>query len=711
MDSFGTAPGEADPFAPLSEEEAAHTAATETAERRAPEVWEPIMPAPGEPPVALAIRHMRYGVAAVRWVYRDAEARPLFAVARFATPDGKELTPYSWGRREWTVKTGPNAGARRSVVDWHFKRVGVPVPLYGLDRLAERPDAPVLVVEGEKAADAAAELFPDMVAITSQGGSKAAGKSDWTPLAGRNVVIWPDHDVAGSLYAGDAASLANQAGATSVRTVDVPTDWPDGWDLADALPEGATPDTLAELLADAPADNRPTIELIDGLLAEIATKAEAAILKSGLPVFQRGSSLVRPVTHEVPAAKGRTTVAAGLRELNQFALVDTLAQAARWETFDARKQEMVLADPPSLVANIILNRAGRWTLPALAGIITTPTLRPDGSILTDAGYDPSTRLYLVPDPALTLPPIPERPSREQAMAALALLGDLLAEFPFVADADRSVALSAILTPVVRGALTVAPLHAIRASTAGTGKSYLGDLSSIISTGRLCPVAAAGRTEEETEKRLVGLLLAGFPVISIDNLNGELGGDLLCQAIERPLVRLRPLGRSDIVEVESRATVLATGNALRVRGDMTRRTVICTLDAGMERPELRSFAADPVQIVLADRGRYVAACLTIARACLAAGKPDRLPPIASFGDWSDLVRSALVWLGCTDPAVSMEAAREDDPELAELREVLTLWEAAFGQDEGLTTRDVAAAACARTKTTMGEPTDPEFPGLM
>jgi putative DNA primase/helicase len=85
--------------------------------------------------------------------------------------------------------------------------------------------------------------------------------------------------------------------------------------------------------------------------------------------------------------------------------------------------------------------------------------------------------------------------------------------------------------------------------------------------------------KETEKRLVGLLLAGFPIASLDNVNGELGGDLLCQAIERPLIRIRPLGRSDIVEIESRATLFATGNALRGRGDMTRRTLVCDLDAG------------------------------------------------------------------------------------------------------------------------------------
>ena len=232
-----------------------------------------------------------------------------------------------------------------------------------------------------------------------------------------------------------------------------------------------------------------------------------------------------------------------------------------------------------------------------------------------------TRLYHAADPALTLSKAAFDPSRDIALKALGLLNQLLDEFPFVSDVSRSVALSGLITPVVRGALAVAPLHAFRANTAGTGKSYLVDTASSISSGRPCPVAAAGADETETEKRLAGLLLAGFPIASLDNVDGELGGDLLCQAIERPFIRLRPLGRSDIMEVESRATLFATGNALRVRGDMVRRTVVCDLDAGLERPELRPFQGDPVATAMANRGRYVSACLAIVRAYIIAGRPD------------------------------------------------------------------------------------------
>ena len=249
-------------------------------------------------------------------------------------------------------------------------------------------------------------------------------------------------------------------------------------------------------------------------------------------------------------------------------------------------------------------------------------------------------------------------------------------------------------------MSVAPMHAFRAPTAGTGKSYLIDLIGAIATGRICPAVTMSDRPEEAEKRLGGMLLAGCALISIDNVNGELGGDLLCQAIERPLVQVRRLGASDMIEIDNRCCILANGNNLRISGDATRRTLLASLDANMERPELRTFDFDPVEQVLADRGRYVTACLTIVRAYLLAGSPNRLDPLASFGDWSNRVRSALVWLGCADPCASIEAARHDDPELGDLRDLLGAWEADLSVGERYTTRSIIDAA-------EGKILDPEF----
>ena len=205
------------------------------------------MPSPCEPPEAPQIRHSKHGVSSHRWIYRNATGETLFAVVRFNLPDGgKEVLPYTFGRRVWTTKNDN----RRDVTGWHFKRPKPPVSLYGLDELTKRRDAPALVCEGEKTADAATLLFPDAACVTSQGGSLAAKKAD-SPLAGRPVTIWPDHDVAGAGYATEVARFVREAGAKSVRVVAIPPDWPDGWDLADPLPDGVAAERLSTMLAEA----------------------------------------------------------------------------------------------------------------------------------------------------------------------------------------------------------------------------------------------------------------------------------------------------------------------------------------------------------------------------------------------------------------------------------------------------------------------------
>lgn len=414
----------------------------------------------------------------------------------------------------------------------------------------------------------------------------------------------------------------------------------------------------------------PLITLEAGELHNLATAAESALIASSTPFFVRGERLVRPVVDDMPAARGRRTKVARLTDVTTPVMIDRLSRSARWIKWNARKKGFVRTDPPGDIAAIVLARDGEWRLRKLSGVITTPTLRPDGTILSKGGYDAATQLLLLEPPAL--PRMPVQPTRHDALAALDQLDALLNEFPFVDDASRSVALSALITPVVRGAVATAPMHATSAPVPGSGKSYIIDLASAINSGERAPVLSAGRTEEETEKRLVAALLSAQTIISIDNVNGTLGGDFLCQMIERPVVAVRPLGQSVFAKVESRATCFATGNNIQLVGDMTRRVVLCSLDPDMERPELRSFAHNPFEEVLADRGKYVAAALIVVRAYVVAGYPSALPDLASFEDWSRLVRSALVWLGRADPCETMNKARAEDPITTQLGNLLTSW---------------------------------------
>ena len=157
--------------------------------------WQPKLPAPVPPPSHP--EHPKHGRPSGIWTYRDAAGEVLFLMCRFDKSEGaKEFSPLTYGTL--AGRTG-----------WHWKAPPAPRPLYGLDRLAKRPNAPVIVCEGEKKADAAERLFPEFVAVTSPNGAKAADKADWTPLAGRSVIIWPDHDDEGAGYAADVVRLAS----------------------------------------------------------------------------------------------------------------------------------------------------------------------------------------------------------------------------------------------------------------------------------------------------------------------------------------------------------------------------------------------------------------------------------------------------------------------------------------------------------------------
>lgn len=117
---------------------------------------------------------------------------------------------------------------------WRWKAPAAPRPLYNRQQLATQSSAPVLVVEGEKTADAAALLFPQAVVITWPSGCKAIGKADWSPVVGRRCVLWPDADDVGRDAMAKLSIKLLQLGAEQVRIVQPPADAPEGWDLADA---------------------------------------------------------------------------------------------------------------------------------------------------------------------------------------------------------------------------------------------------------------------------------------------------------------------------------------------------------------------------------------------------------------------------------------------------------------------------------------------
>jgi putative DNA primase/helicase len=442
----------------------------------------------------------------------------------------------------------------------------------------------------------------------------------------------------------------------------------------------------------APSLGGRSIRVTNGFLHQAADEGLAAMAGAGIAFYQRDRKLVRVCLIKAKNADGDQILVPGVISVGPAIIRRALGQSARWEKSNA-KGEVIQIDPPRDVVDQIAGMVGEWPFPPLSGVIATPTLRPDGSVLDQQGYDPRTGLVLQLG-NLNMPTIPHHPDKDDADFALETLDELLDQFPFVDGASRSAALSMLLTPVLRAALVPAvPMHLISKPKPGTGASYLIDIAATIATGERAPVLSISAELKETESRLISAALAGSPIISLDNCTGTLMGDFLCQATERPLLLLRPLGKSDVVRVPNTFSVFANGNNIVVADDMVRRTLCIALDANMENPGDREFKANPLGIVQANRGRYVGACLTIGRAYVLAGRPDCPRSLPSFERWSDTVRAALMWLGREDPVDTIATSRLDDPELQERAAVFAAWASELVHGTGYLTSELIEAALA------------------
>jgi hypothetical protein len=170
--------------------------------------------------------HLNSGWRLTLHRYRTAAGALILIIVRLDAPDGSDkfIRPLRVARRVGSCTKLEARGLE-------------PLrPLYGLDRLASAPGANVLLVEGEKAADAGQVLFPALTVMTWCGGAPGVAQADWRPLAGRNTIIWPDNDGAGRTAAREVAKALARVEASSIRMVEPPSWFPKKWDLANPVP-------------------------------------------------------------------------------------------------------------------------------------------------------------------------------------------------------------------------------------------------------------------------------------------------------------------------------------------------------------------------------------------------------------------------------------------------------------------------------------------
>lgn len=419
---------------------------------------------------------------------------------------------------------------------------------------------------------------------------------------------------------------------------------------------------------------KQVIRLFPGREPEVLDEVERVLRKTE-DFYQFGDRLVHVVWDEVRVEDGEKTV-----RLHQFTWPDLLERMGRWIEFERwgkAEQAWVVVTAPKLLAETYLAR-GTWDVPKLLGVVTAPTLRADGSLIDTPGYDRRTGIIFDPR-GVSFPALANRPTRADAERALAQLKRLFRSYKFVTPADHSVALSAVLTAVARRALPVAPMHAFSSPVAGSGKSKLVNVAAVIATGSRAAVTSTGKDrfgDAELEKRLIASMLAGDPIVTIDNVDGELGGEFLCQCLTEHTLKPRVLGFSKNVVLPNATAFFATGNQLVVVGDATRRVLVSQVDPQVERPELEAYPFDPVYYAKRGRPIFVVAALTIIRAFKVSGDRPAEAWLGSYEQWSRMVRSALTWLGEPDPVDVLERSRAGDPRLQRLREMAAAWRDAF-----------------------------------
>jgi hypothetical protein len=426
-----------------------------------------------------------------------------------------------------------------------------------------------------------------------------------------------------------------------------------------------------------------TIRLIPGEIDRIVDAAERTLAASGRH-FQRSGMIVTVTTDP-------GTQETSIHNVSAQGLVRALAASANWQRFDARASAWVQCDPSARHTGILSDSTDYPHLPTLHGLTRQPYLRQDSSLCYQDGYDASTGVFGVFKTRDFS--VPASPNRQQATDALAMLNELLNEFSFAADSDRSAALSAMLTAAVRPSLPFAPMFHVRAPQSSSGKSFLCSLITCFATPQGSTPADWPADDDECRKLLLALMLSAPAVIFFDNLTSDLAPHKsLCVALTSEYMTGRILGASKTATVNTRTLLLSSGNNVGPVGDMTRRCVTINLDPNCETPAARTFTRPfLLEHVRAHRGQYVSAALTIVRAFIAAGSPTiECTPLATYTTWGDLCRQPLLWLGCSDPAWSVFGGMADDPDREMLGKFLVAWHALFKSTPAMV-RDVLKRA--------------------
>ncbi|WP_434048055.1 MULTISPECIES: hypothetical protein [Sorangium] len=453
------------------------------------------------------------------------------------------------------------------------------------------------------------------------------------------------------------------------------------------------------------ADGGPAIHIVPGKI-HLAVRQGIEALRADPDLYQRETDLVHltnvTAEDEVGTAGEFREGTPQIHVMSVNTLRERLSEHACCLRQNARSGNWHPVDPPDNVVRAIADRK-RWPgLRRLTGIIETPSLRPDGTVIDRPGWDAATGFLYAPNCAY--PAIPERPTLEDAQRALATLEDVFIDFPYASDAARSMVVAAALTLIARPAIRGAtPAFVYDANTPASGKSLQADSTSMLAFGRV-----AGRKDFPTDKRgandevskiLCAYAILGTRLINFDNLGPDFafGGPALEMVLTAEYnAEFRILGTNTVTMLPWRTVIFGTGNNVTLTRDMLRRCMLSRIESPWERPELRPLSdfRHPERAfclkawILANRVELVVAALTLLRAHAVAGRPSPGRIWASYESWTSVIADAIVWAGGADPLECRPSEdAEESPEKRAIRVLLRDWSKLDPTGRGLTLKYV------------------------
>lgn len=404
---------------------------------------------------------------------------------------------------------------------------------------------------------------------------------------------------------------------------------------------------------------------------EIGKTVDASIeaLRADPELYVRGGALTRVIESDGSECDAitREQGAPTMRRVTPTFLIERLSVGERIRFMkrktvgrgDNKKTIEVQIPPPSGLAQHIIER-GAWPgYRALHGIVTSPTMRRDGSVLQTAGYDAASGLLYLPR-GTSYPLVPESPTHEQAVAARDRLLDVVDDFP-MGEVARAAWLASLFTLCARELVDGSvPMIAHDASTPGSGKGLSVRAKHLIAYGTEIAHMSLPPNEEEFRKQITTTLLSGDPAVLLDNVGVPIGGDSIEALITAPTWKVRLLGKNeDSGAIKPRLVTYAAGNGLEFIGDMGRRTLRIRIDTRQELPEERTDFKHPDRAgednflgwVRANRASLVVDALTCLRAWHVAGRPGVVKNWGSFSSWASTIATAVTWLGMPDPTLA------------------------------------------------------------